>query len=165
MPNLTKEQNDKINDEVKCETRLAMEKAGHSMPKIAKELAIIAYSDPNDYYIIDEGGAITLKPLKGLKKKSRAIKKIREKTNIAELADGSMVFKKSSVELELHDKVDTLKFSATLMGMVKPTPQDHRHTGTIIVDTGIRRPMDDPGWNGNVVPGATSQAEMDKKDQ
>jgi hypothetical protein len=165
MPNLTKEQNDEINDAVMCETRRAMEKAGHSMPKIAKELAIIAYSDPNDYYNIDEGGAITLKPLKGLKKKSRAIKKIREKTNIAESADGSMVFKKSTVELELHDKLDMLKFSATLMGMVKPTPQDHRHSGTIIVDTGIRRPMDDPGWTGIVEPGATSGADIGKNDQ
>ena len=108
--------------EVICETRKAMERAGHSMDRIAEGLAIASYSNIKDFFKIDEGGAIQFKPLRG--RKTQAIKKIREKTNIAESADGQTIFKRSVVELELYDSLDAKKFSAALMGMVKPIKVD-----------------------------------------
>jgi CMP-2-keto-3-deoxyoctulosonic acid synthetase len=115
---LSKEENDKIIEDVKCETILAMEKANHSMDRIAKELADIAYSDIKQHFTVNEGGEIILKPLTG--RKTRAIKEIEETTNIAESADGKTLFKRSKVKIKLYDKEDALKFSASLMGMVKP---------------------------------------------
>lgn len=124
FPQLTKEENDKLIEETKCETRLAMEKAGHSMDRIAKRLAIMAYSDIEDYYEITEGGERILKPLrtpKGKKKKiTQAIKRIKEKTYITESKDGQSYIKNSETDVEVYDAMDALKFAASLMGMVKP---------------------------------------------
>jgi hypothetical protein len=99
----------------------AMKRQGHSFDKLAKELALIAYSDIADYMTVSEGGAIEAVPLKGLSRnKSRAVKKIKEKTIIKESADGSAIYKDSTLEYELYDKMKAIEFSAVLMGMKEP---------------------------------------------
>lgn len=99
-------------------TVAAMKRQGHSFDKIAKELAIIAYSDIADYMKVSEGGAIEAIPLDSLtKNKSRAVKKIKEKTTIKESLDGDSIFKESNLEYEFYDKPKALEFAASLMGM------------------------------------------------
>lgn len=93
---------------------------------IAKEFTSIAFSDIKDYLTIAEGGeiqAISLDKIKGCK--SKAIKKVKEKTNIVE--KGEVIFKTSQVEYELYDKMEALKFIVKLRG---EEPADkHEHTG------------------------------------
>jgi len=102
------------------ETRRDMEKAGFSILKLAKELKIIAFSDIADHCTIDEGGALQMKSLQEIGKKSKAIKKVKENTKITESKDGERLFKDSRVEYELYDKLDAIKLAASLMGMEAP---------------------------------------------
>lgn len=97
-----------------------MEKAGFSILKLAKELKIIAFSDIADHCTIDEGGALQMKSLQEIGKKSKAIKKVKENTKITESKDGERLFKDSRVEYELYDKLDAIKLAASLMGMEAP---------------------------------------------
>ncbi len=126
MSSLTDADNEQFIEEVKCETRKAMEKAGHSCTKIAKHLAKIAYADMKDYVTIDESGFVQAVPLDSLKSgRSVAIKRVKEKRTIRtergtkDKPDGEQILD-ATYEFELHDKLDALKFSASLMGMVKP---------------------------------------------
>jgi hypothetical protein len=122
---LTPEQNEKINKQIICETRRQFEKAGFTVPKIAKELALIGFSDISDYLTVNEGGAIEIIPFKDLKKlKSKAIKKIREKTVITESKDGEVISKISTVEFELHDKLQSLGMAVDVIGIKKPVKHD-----------------------------------------
>ena len=106
-------------------TVLAMKRQGHSFDKIARELAIMSYSDIADYITVSEGGAIEAIPLDALlKNKSRAVKKIKEKTIIKESADGSTIFKESTLEYELYDKQKAVEFSASLLQM-ETAPERH----------------------------------------
>jgi len=133
-------------------------KEGLTPRKIIHEIKEIALSDLKNHLTIDEGGAVIAKPLTEIGKRSRAIKKIKEKCVISESKDGDVLYKTSTVEYELHDKLDALDQAMTLLGM-KNKKLDVKHQGNIIVDTGIRRPMDEPGWTGIVAPGATSKAD------
>ena len=102
------------------ETRRDMEKAGFSVLKLAKELKIIAFSDIADHCTIDDGGALQMRSLQEIGKKSKAIKKVKETTKITESKDGEKLFKDSRVEYELYDKLDAIKLAASLMGMEAP---------------------------------------------
>lgn len=101
---------------VNCRVK-AIEKAGGTFPKIARELCGIAFSDLNDYVTVAEGGEVRPVPLQTISpKKRKAIKKIKENTKITETSDGSRIFKDSHVEYELYDKMEALKYLCRLRG-------------------------------------------------
>ena len=96
---------------------LAIEKAGGTITRIARELCGIAFSDMADYMTVADGGEMAAVPLHGISKKKRsAIRKIRENTRITESSDGARIFKDSKVEYELYDKMEALKYLCKLRG-------------------------------------------------
>jgi hypothetical protein len=131
MDKLTPEQNEKITEEIKCATRLRFEKAGFTVDKIARELAIVAYSDPAHFVDVAEGGELSFKTFKQMGMKRRAIKKIREKTVITESKDGEKLYKTSTVEYETHDKMDALGKAIAVIGIQKPLRMEHDVAGNL----------------------------------
>ena len=127
MQKLTPEQTEEINQEVMCETRRQFEKAGFTVPKIAKELAIIAFSDPDDFVEVAEGGELRFRTFKEMGRKRRAIKSISEKTVITENKDGERLYKTSTVDYELWSKPDALKTAIEVIGIKKPAKVDVTH--------------------------------------
>jgi hypothetical protein len=121
MPTLSKEQGQQIGKQngqeiVNCRVA-AIEKAGGTFVKIARELAGIAFSDVADYVTVAEGGEVQPIPLQTIPtKKRKAIKKIKENTKITEASDGSRIYKDSRVEYELYDKMEALKYLCRLRG-------------------------------------------------
>ena len=119
MALLSPQENDKITQEVICETRKQFEKAGHRVSTIARELALIAYSDIQDYVEVGRDGGAKIVPLDELKAHtSRAIKRIKETST------GGGKFKKRMVEFELHDKLEALKMAIEIIGIKKPVKVD-----------------------------------------
>jgi hypothetical protein len=107
--------------ETRSETIQLLDKAGLTDEAIFKELALMGLSDIADYLTIDEGGALQAKTFEEMEKgKSRAVKKVREKTTITENKDGSHIFKNSQVEYELHDKIEPLKIAIAIKGLKAP---------------------------------------------
>lgn len=106
--------------EVVCKTIQAFEDAGFTDCKIARELAMIAFSDVANHVEIAEGGELRFKTFKEQGRKRRAIKKIREKTIITESKDGTQISKVSTVEFELYDKLDALQKAIVIKGIQKP---------------------------------------------
>lgn len=107
--------------ETRIETIQLLDKAGLTDEAIFKELALMGLSDIADYLTIDEGGALQAKTFEEMEKgKSRAVKKVREKTTITENKDGSHIFKNSQVEYELHDKIEPLKIAIAIKGLKAP---------------------------------------------
>ncbi|HOX60053.1 MAG TPA: hypothetical protein PLC99_24520 [Verrucomicrobiota bacterium] len=116
-----------------CDTLTSFRSSGFTDRKIAKELALIAFSDIQDYVTVDEGGSLQVLPLSDLKKhKSRAIKKIKEKATIKESNDGKSTVKYSSLEFELHDKLEAIKTAIDCMGIKKPSKLDVNMGGNIM---------------------------------
>ena len=135
---LQDEKTKEISQEVICDTKRQFERAGHRVPKIARELARIGYSDIADYITVDEGGALQVLPLDTLKKhKSRAIKKIREKTIITESKSGDELYKTSTIEFELYDKLSALNLVVEIIGIKKPLRVEH--SGTINLADRIKK--------------------------
>ena len=119
-------------EEAKCETLTSFRNNGFTDRKIAKELALIAFSDIQDYVTVDEGGSLQVLPLSDLKKhKSRAIKKIKEKATIKESNDGKSTVRYSSLEFELHDKLEAIKTAIDCMGIKKPAKYDVNIAGRV----------------------------------
>lgn len=96
----------------------AIEKAGGTFAKIARELTAIAFSDIADYVTVAEGGEVQAIPSSDIpKKKRKAIKKIREKRRILNTpGDKGDVVLDQSTEYELYDKLDALKYLCKLRG-------------------------------------------------
>lgn len=95
----------------------AIEKAGGTFAKIARELCSIAFSDEADYVTVAEGGEIQAIPLQNISKRKRAaIQAIEEHTKITESSDGSRIFKDSRIKYRLYDKLDALKYLCKLRG-------------------------------------------------
>ena len=122
MP-LTKEDNERITKEVICETRKQFEKAGFKVPAIAKELALIAFSDAADFVTVDKYGNVKAKSLKKIKDKSRIIKKIKYKK---ELVGGTL-------EIEWYDKLEALGMGIEIIGIKKP--KEIKLNGSLTIDT------------------------------
>ena len=78
---------------------------------VIKELALLSFSDIQDYIEIDDGGAITAKRFEEMKgKASKAIKSIKEKKVIREAKDGSeAMLVESTFELTLWEKPKSLE--------------------------------------------------------
>ncbi len=121
----------------------ALDKAGITFKKIINEFKAIGFSNIKDYVTVAEGGelqAISLDVIPD--KKLKAVKKIKEKTNIAESKDGETIFKRSTVEYELYDKVEVLKYCCRLRG---DEPAEKKEiTGSVVVmkPDPIKKPKD-----------------------
>ena len=120
--------------QVMCETRRQFEKAGFTEQKIAEELAIMAFSDPANHAEIAEGGELRFKTFKEQGSKRRAIKSIKEKTVITESKDGEKVFKTSTVEWTMQDKLQALGMAVDVIGIKKPVKVDLNHKGEIKIN-------------------------------
>jgi hypothetical protein len=116
-----------------CETRKQFEKAGFTVPRIARGLAIVAYSDPAHFVDVAKGGELSFKTFKEMGIKRRAIKKIREKTIITESKDGDKLYKTSTVEYETHDKMDALGKAIAVIGIQKPAEHNVNIAGEVVV--------------------------------
>lgn len=104
-------------DDVRKLNVKALEKAGITIAKIINEFKSIGFSNIKDYITIAGGGELQAIALDNIsKRKTSAVKKIKEKTNIAESKDGETIFKRSTIEYELYDKVEVLKYLCRLRG-------------------------------------------------
>lgn len=116
-------------------TAAALDRAGVTESKIIQEFKIIAFSDLKNHVEVDEGGAMCAVPLDQMGRKSRAVRKIREKSTITESKDGQTLSKYSTVEYELYDKLAALEALAALRGMkIKNITLEHT-VGTEVPDT------------------------------
>jgi hypothetical protein len=96
--------------------------------KIVEHLSAIGFSSIDNYMSVAEGGEITAIPFDTIKKKKLlAIKKVKEKTTIAESKDGETIYKNSQVEYELYDKQSALQYLMKLRG--DEPAEKHEHTG------------------------------------
>jgi len=120
MKRLAPEDNERINKEVICETRKEFERCGHSVSKIAKELALICYSDPANHCDIAEGGELRFKTFDEQGDARRALQSLEEKTVITESKDGKELYKTSTVKWKLHDKLEALNLTSEIMSIKKP---------------------------------------------
>lgn len=85
--------------------------------KIVEHLAAIGFSSIDDYLFVSEGGEITAIGFDSIKKKKLlAIKKVKEKTTIAESKDGETIYKNTQIEYELYDKPGSLQYLMKLRG-------------------------------------------------
>lgn len=117
IKSITPEEGKAAAEKAERTVRELCESAGATFKKIAKELCTVAFSDLRDYITVAEGGEIQAIPLNEIvKRKSRALRKIKEHTQIKESADGSAILKDSRVEYELYDKLDALKYLCRLRG-------------------------------------------------
>ena len=123
----TDEQKKQIHDDIFKKTEKALQRAGFSRDKIARELHKIAFSDIQDYIHVDESGKVWANCLDTLPKgASKAIKKIREKRKT--LGADELILE-NTLEFELYDKLDALKTVAAMLGMEKP--KEIKHLGEI----------------------------------
>lgn len=142
MALLTPEENEKINKEVICETRRQFERAGFKVPKIARELALIAFADMADFIQVDAEGSV--KPLSFLdlkKNKSRIIKKIREKRRILNGKEDDTILE-DTFEFELHDKLEAIKLAVEIIGIKKPLKVDLNGKLNIDIEGAARKLAD-----------------------
>jgi len=113
----------KADDTVKAEStdyRAQASQKGLTPARLIEELKIIALSDIADYVEIDKDGTLAAKPLTDLKAKSRAVRKIKEKTTVTEKADGTVITRTSTLEYELHSKLDAIDAAMKIHGMKAP---------------------------------------------
>lgn len=128
---MTDEQKSTAVADVLAATQRSYERAGFTADKIAKEIAKIAFSDLADYYDVAADGSMQLRPQAQIKKKSHALKKIREKTTITESNDGQKINKISTIEIELWDKLGALNMALDVVGHRRPTKLEHDATGNM----------------------------------
>lgn len=117
------------------QTRAALDKAKIPEYKIVNELKIIAFSDIKNHVEVDEGGAMRAIPLDRMGSKSRAVRKIREKSTITEAKDGQALSKNSTIEYELYDKLAALELLAAFRGMNSKNITLEHTVGTEVPDT------------------------------
>lgn len=108
-----------IQQEVFAATQEAYEKAGFTSKKIARELALIAFADMKDFVQVDEQGSVKPISFNELKKKSRCIKKIREKRRILNSNDDDTILD-DTFEFELYSKLEALSIAIDILGIKKP---------------------------------------------
>ena len=108
-----------IQQEVFPHTQAAYKKAGFTSKKIARELALIAFSDMKDFVQVDEQGSVKPIAIDSLKSKSRCIKKIREKRRILNGKDDDTILD-DTFEFELYSKLDALSMVVDILGHKAP---------------------------------------------
>lgn len=102
-------------------TIAAFEKAGFTDSRIAKELSLIAFADMADFVQIDEQGSVKPLSIDTLKKKSRIIRKIKEKRRILNGKDDDTILE-DTFEFELYSKLDALQMAIDVKGMKRTQP-------------------------------------------
>jgi hypothetical protein len=117
--------------EARQETLAAFAKAGFSVESIAKELALLGFSDIANHLTIDDEGAMQMLSIEEMGKHSKAVKKVKEKTVITESKDGNELYKTSQVEYELHDKLGALEKAICIMGLKAPEKYNVTVDGSI----------------------------------
>jgi len=117
--------------EARSETLAAFAKAGFSADSIAKELALIGFSDIANHLTISDDGSMQMLSVDEMGKHSKAVKKVKEKTVITESKDGNELYKTSQVEYELHDKLGALEKAICIMGMKAPEKLNVNHNVSI----------------------------------
>jgi len=126
-------------------------KEGLTPRKLIKELKLIAFSDPADHSEIAEGGELRFKTFGEQGKKRRAIKKLKEKTIITESKDGNIISKISTVDFELHSKMEAIDAGLNIHGMKKPLKVKADLNGSIMaavagyLSKARNQPKDDKG--------------------
>lgn len=104
-----------------CDTVQIFRKEGVTARKIAKEIALVAFSDMADFVHVDESGSVKPIPFDTIKNgKTRIIKKIREKRRILDGKGKDDVILDDTFEIELIDKMDALRLGAECLGLKKP---------------------------------------------
>lgn len=116
-------------------TAAALDRAGITESKIIQEFKIIAFSDLKNHVEVDEGGAMRAIPLDRMGSKSRAVRKIREKSTITESRDGKALSKYSTIEYELYDKLAALELLAAFRRMSSKNITLEHTVGTEVPDT------------------------------
>ena len=109
-------------------------KLGLTPRKLILELKEIAFSDIANHTEIAEGGELRFKTFEEQGKKRRAIQSLKEKTVITESKDGEKLYKTSTIEFKLYDKLDAIDLGFSMHGMKKPIKVDTKHTGEMIVN-------------------------------
>ena len=107
--------------------------------KLAKEIALIAFSDMRDYVQVDEAGAAKPLGFDQLKAgRSKVIKKIREKRRILQTKGGDdEIVLEDTFEFELWDKEEALRLGAEYSGY-KPVARIKAE-----IDHGLKNLSDD----------------------
>jgi hypothetical protein len=112
--------------------RETLDKLGATFEKIGKELCSIAFSNIKDFVDVAEGGEVQAVELKKISKiKSKAVKGIKEKTNIVE--KGDIIYKTSTIEYILHDKQKALEELCKLRGDYPAEKKEEKVSGTLTV--------------------------------
>lgn len=91
--------------------------AGFTFQKAARELAAISFSNIKDYIEVDNGGEVCYRAFDEIPEgKLKAVKAIKEKTRITESSSGDKLFKDSTREIVLWDKLSALQYGIRLLG-------------------------------------------------
>jgi phage terminase small subunit len=106
------------------------DKTGITQQRILDELAIVAFSDIQNYVLIDnDTGAIRAKGFEEMPEgASRALQAIDEHRAIKEDADGNKVTVYDKVNFRMHDKLKALDLLGKHLGMFKERVE---HSGSI----------------------------------
>lgn len=137
-----------VNNAAACDTVQIFRKEGVTARKIAKEIALVAFSDMADFVQVDESGSTKPIPFNQIKQgKTRIIKKIREKRRILEgkgpkgSKDDDVVLE-DTFEFELIDKMDGLRLGAECLGLKKPVQIQGNMTQQIQLDEDLKQFVD-----------------------
>src|SRR5574343_866372 len=98
-------------------------KAGWKVKKLADDLYIQAFSDMGNYLTIGAEGQVQVNTLDTLKKKSKAIRKIKEKRRILSTDKGDTILE-DTLEFELYDSLAAKRIGIDILGLNAPTKQD-----------------------------------------
>lgn len=110
---------DKIQKAVKREERKLQNRFYQSKERILKELALIGFADPEEYYEVDDDGKVTINNLSKLPPQiSRAIKSVKNKVKSLRREDGDEIIE-NQLEFTLHDKLQALQLMGKELGMFK----------------------------------------------
>ena len=110
---------DKIQEAVKREERKLQNRFYQSKERILKELALIGFADPEEYYEVDDDGKVTINNLSKLPPQiSRAIKSVKNKVKSLRREDGDEIIE-NQLEFTLHDKLQALQLMGKELGMFK----------------------------------------------
>ncbi len=123
----------KAHDEVISETEQAFKKR-FPAGKLAKEIALIAFSDMKNYVKVDEQGMVTAISLEELKAGcSRVIKKIRQRSKIIPAkGEEPRDVLEAVIEFELWDKEEALRLGAEYSGYKPAAKMEHDLSGSLM---------------------------------
>ena len=117
----------KVHEEITRRERMLQHRFIATKERILKELALIGFADLSEYVSITEDGELRFIDLTKLPPQtSRALKTVKAKTDSRESSDGETIFKKSRIEVTLHDKIEALLLMGKHLGMFK---ERHEVTG------------------------------------